>query len=110
MCCVPWAEDPCFGVRGLGLGSCVRLERGARVPDAGIPEQELVDAVATGTRDLGADLVRPVVHAQREILQPRHEPRRRAGDIALEVEQRPLHDLERLRVRIGDVVLAGIPV
>ena len=50
------------------------------------------------------------VRAEREVLEPRHEPRVRPAQVAVEVEQRVGHRLPRAGVRIRDAVLAGVEV
>ena len=50
----------------------------ARVGHGRVPEQPLVDAVVARGLDLRRDLRRPVVDAEREVLQPRHDACARA--------------------------------
>ena len=100
-----------FGFRDFAISAGVRRlekptvrasvgQRCDRVRDRGIPEQVLVDAGVVGPLDLGADLRRAVVDAEREVLEPRDDRGARAANVLLEVLERAQHDVVRLGVRV----------
>ena len=88
----------------------VPAQRAARVRDRRIPEQVLVEACCEGGVDLRPHLALPVLDAEGEVLEPRHNACSRPAHRSLEVEQRPAHDCVGPPLRVADPVLVRAPV